>query len=81
MLFYQDKDLGKVEFFPLSMPNVDDELDKRPLSELPDVLFGKVMMGVAGYNPIWKYITINKQDIEEIEEKEEKSINKEYTSE
>ena len=54
MLFYQDKDLGKVEFFPLSMPNVDDELDKRPLAELPDVLFGKVIMGVAGYNPIWK---------------------------
>ena len=70
MLIYLDKDLGQVEFYPLSMPNVDDEIDKRCLNELPDVLFGKVMMGVAGYNPIWKYITINKKEI--IEKKEEK---------
>ena len=70
MLIYLDKDLGQVEFYPLSMPNVDDEIDKRPLDELPDVLFGKVMIGVAGYNPIWKYITINKKEI--IEKKEEK---------
>ena len=49
---------------------VNDELDSRPLAELPDTLFGKVIIGVAGYNPIWKYITIAKQDlIEEINKK------------
>ena len=67
MLYCIDKDVGKTEFFPLSMPNVNDELDSRPLAELPETLFGKVIIGVAGYNPIWKYITIAKQDlIEEI---------------
>ena len=70
MLYCIDKDVGKTEFFPLSMPNVNDELDPRPLAELPDTLFGKIIIGVAGYNPIWKYITIAKQDlIEEINKK------------
>ena len=53
-----------VRFFPLQIPVIIvEELDNRPLEELPDMVYGKMCIGVCGHNPVWMYHTLPKTNV------------------
>jgi hypothetical protein len=52
-------------FHPLSSVIYGEEFDYRPLEELPNKVYGKLIGGVAGYQPWWVYGTFDKKDIRE----------------
>lgn len=53
-----------VDFYPIVRPVVyREELDKRPLEELDEEVYGKFVMGMMGYVPAWMYKTVKKSEI------------------
>lgn len=50
-------------FYPLSSVVYGEEFDERPLEELPEKIYGKLIGGFAGYQPWWVYFTFDKKNI------------------
>ncbi len=52
------------EFYPIRRPVVGkEELDTRPYESLDDEVFGKLIMAIVGYQPVWMYKTVKKSEI------------------
>ena len=60
------------QFYPFL--DITESIDTRPLEELPNDVMGKYIIGVAGYNPIWAIVTIDKSKLREIDEKKNRKI-------
>jgi hypothetical protein len=57
-------------FYPLKTPIVyEEETDTRQLSELPDRVYGKLIGGMAGYQPWYIYLTVDKKDVRVVDSK------------
>lgn len=59
-ILYKDK---WREFQPIKLDYMIEEIDKRSLEELPDKVYGRICIGICGYNPMWMYNTVEKINI------------------
>jgi len=50
-------------FHPLSSVVYGEEFDYRPLEELPNKVYGKILGGVCGYEPWWIFSTVEKNKL------------------
>ena len=57
---YQNK---FVPFYPIVSNFPVEEFDIRNLENMPEKIFGKLLIGMAGYNPIWLYKTVQKTEL------------------
>lgn len=58
-----------VEFYPiisLNLAGEGDIVNSNKLSDLPEVVYGKYVGGLAGYQPWWVYTTISKSFLREV---------------
>ena len=61
---YQAKYENKyVPFYPIILNFPLEEPDNRAFKDLPDNVYGKLLIGMAGYQPIWMYKTIKKIEL------------------
>ena len=67
--FYYIENNEEYLFIPILDTTRNDDgilsLKQYSYSELPDVVYGKILTNTTGYNPSgwWKYVNIKKQDI------------------
>jgi hypothetical protein len=57
------------QFYPileLELCGEGDTIDKRPLAELSDRVYGKWIGGISGYTPWWVFDTVDKIKLREI---------------
>jgi hypothetical protein len=51
-------------FFPLNFSYLDqDNYNNTSFENLPNEIYGKLLNGVCGYNPVWTYLTVNKKNV------------------
>ena len=60
--FYNNK---WCSFYPLSSVVYGEEFDDRKLEELPNTIYGKLVSGVCGYEPVWVYLKVEKNNVRE----------------
>ena len=52
-----------VPFYPIVSNFPVETLDDMSFNDLPNDVYGKLLIGLAGYQPIWMYKTVNKMNI------------------
>lgn len=52
-----------VSFYPIISNFPVEERDDRQYKDLPEDVYGKLLIGMAGYQPIWMYKTVKKNEI------------------
>jgi hypothetical protein len=50
------------KFYPLCVYG-DDPVKFKTLEELPNLVYGKFMTGMMGYQPVWEHRVVNRSDL------------------